>query len=81
MSHHERAAKAAILRGALEDGVIGECLTKIEDQFIDEWKRSQTMEERDNCWRSVRIVLLLRQHMASIIAGERDSVTAIRRVK
>lgn len=81
MNQHERAAKASIFRGALEDGVIAECLTDIETQFVDEWKRSQTADERENCWRTVRVVQLLRQHMAAIIAGERDSVTAIRRAK
>lgn len=81
LSHNERAARASIFRAALEDGVLGECLTEIEQQFVDEWKRSQTADERDNCWRSVRIIQLLKQNMGAIAAGERDSLTAIRRVK
>lgn len=81
MNQHERAAQASIFRAALEDGVIGRTLEQIEADFIAEWKRSRTPEERENCWRTVNVIQILRQRMAAIAAGERDSVTAIRLAK
>lgn len=81
MQPHERAARSAIFRAALEDGVISETLADIESQFVEEWKRARSSDERENLWRSVNILQMLRQRMGAIAAGERDSVTAIRRVK
>lgn len=79
MNEHQRAGRAAIFRGALEDGVIGETLTEIETRLVDEWKRTLDERERDNLWRSVHILNLLRQNLGVIAAG--DTVTALRRAK
>jgi hypothetical protein len=78
---NERSARASIFRAAIEDGVLGETLDAIEAQFTAEWKTTFAADERDNLWRSVRVVQLLRQHMASIAGGERDGLAAIKRLK
>lgn len=81
MTPNERSAKGAIYRAALEDGVVTETLDVIEAQFIKEWKNTFDASERDNCWRVVRIIQLLKSHMGAIVAGERDSISAIKRMK
>lgn len=83
MTPSERAARASVFRGALEDGIISETLDEIEDQFTGQWKTCFDALERDNLWRTVMIVRLLKQKMGSIADGRMDSgdVSAIRRVK
>lgn len=81
MTPNERAGRAMRFRALIEDGEIKELLDEIEATFTNEWKAAQTADERENCFRAVRILSLLRQHMAAIVAGERDKVTAIRRAK
>lgn len=84
MNQLERAQRAATFRAALEDGVIKDTLDHIETIFTDQWKAAQTVDERENCHKTIRILGLLRLHMASIANSERGevqhhSVTAIRR--
>ena len=79
MNANQRAGRAAIFRAALEDGVIRESLDEIEAQMIATWKTTFDERERDNLWRSVHILNLLRQNLGMIAAG--DTVTALRRAK
>lgn len=84
MNQLERAQRAATFRAVLEDGVIKDTLDNIEGIFTDQWKSAQTVEERENCHKTIKIIGMLRQHMASIANSERGevphhSVTAIRR--
>lgn len=83
MTPADRAARASVFRGALEDGIISETFDEIEAQFTEQWKTCFDAAERDNLWRTVMIVRLLKQKMASIADGRMDSgdVSAIRRVK
>lgn len=81
MTREERQARSITFRAALEDGVIRACLDDLEAQFTNEWKAAGTMEERENLFRTVRVLTLLRSHAASIIAGEHDGISAIRRIK
>ena len=79
MNANQRAGRAAIFRAALEDGVIKECLDDIEARFIESWKVTHDERERNNLWRSVHILNMLRQQMSMIVAGE--PVTAIPRIR
>lgn len=81
MTREERQARSIQFRAALEDGVIRACLDDLEVQFTNEWKAANTVEERENLFRTVRVLNLLRSHAASIIAGEHDGISAIRRIK
>jgi hypothetical protein len=81
MTPNERQARALTFRAALEDGVLRETLDAIEEQFTKEWKVAASTDERENLWRSIRIIGLMRSHMASIAAGEHDGISAIRRIK
>lgn len=78
---HERKARAIQVRGALEDGVIRDVLDDIERQFVSEWKVAASVDERENCHRTVKIIGLMRSHLASIVQGEHDGISAIKRVK
>lgn len=81
MTPEERRARAFRFHALMEDGEIKDVLADIEKTFTDEWKAAQTANERENCWQAVRVLGLLRQNMAAIANGERDKVTAIRRIK
>lgn len=81
MQPYERQARAIQFRAALEDGVISIVLDDIESQFVNEWKQARDVDERENCHRSIRILGLMRSHMAAIAAGEHDGISAIRRIK
>jgi len=78
----ERRARAIQYNAALEDGVIYEALDAVESQFINEWKAAATTDERENCHRVIRVIGLMRSHIASIAKGEPDGgISAIRRIK
>lgn len=81
MTPAERQSRALSFRAALEDGVVHETLSAIEEQFTKEWKIAASLDERENLWRSIRIIGLMRSHMANIAAGEHDGISAIRRIK
>ncbi len=80
MTPNEIDARAAVFRGALEDGVISEVLNEMEQQFTDEWKRCRDALERDNLWRSVMILGMLRQRLG-VIANSSGDLSAIRRAR
>ncbi len=79
MTPEERRARGFRLAALLEDGDVRDLLNDIEKTFTDEWKAAQTAQERENCWQAVRVLGLLRQHMAAVASGEKDKVSAIRR--
>ena len=79
MSPQEREAKTLEYYAFLEDAPVMESLDTIEAQFVTEWKSCQDGHERDNLWRTVRIIGMLKQQMRSIASGA--SVTSIRRIK
>ena len=81
MTKDERKARAIQYRAALETGVIQSAFDDIEHQFMAEWKVANTIEERENLHKTIRIITLLRSNMASIAAGEHDGISAIRRIK
>lgn len=82
MTAEERQARAIQYKAALEDGVVHDALSAVEHQFMTEWKIASTLDERENLHRAVRIIGLLRSHMASIAAGEPSGgISAIKRVK
>lgn len=82
MTAEERRAKSYEYRAALESGIVHESLDAIERQLTSEWKIATTTDERENLHCAVRIISLLRSHMASIAAGEPDGgISAIKRVK
>lgn len=81
MTREERQARSIQFRAAMDDGVLRAGLDDLEAQFTNEWKSANTLEERENLHRTIRILTLLRSHAASIIAGEHDGISAIRRIK
>lgn len=81
MTPAERQSRAITFRAAMEDGILSECLSSVENQFMNEWKVTFSSEERENIWRTIRVIQLMRSHMASIVAGERDGIAAIKRLK
>src|SRR3546814_9800230 len=78
MNADDRRARAIRFHAALENGVLNEAMDDLEQQFTAEWKVASTVEERENLFRTVRILNLLRSHMAAIIGGAHDGISAIR---
>ena len=74
----ERAGRAIAVRALLEDPNIKDALASIEDDLIDEWRKTFDAQERDNLWRAVQIMDRLKTWMLS--AASHD-LTALRRTK
>ena len=65
----------------MEDGEISTAFDDIEQEFTDEWKRSQTPEERENMWRAIKVLSLVRTRLANYASAASDgSMSAIKRV-
>jgi len=81
VSPEERRARAFRVQAMMEDGEITAAFNDIEAEFTEEWKRSQTCDERENMWRAIKIVSLVRQRLANYASASSDgSMSAIRRV-
>jgi hypothetical protein len=74
----ERRARAARVRELLDDADVKDALAGIEADLVGEWKRSQTTEERENCWRALNIMERLRTYLTSCASSD---LTALRRAK
>lgn len=83
MTPEERRVRASRIREAMSDGVIADAFDDIEQQFVDEWKRSATVDERENCFRAIRVLQAVRQRLGALSSDRLDQheVTAIRRIK
>ena len=82
MSPEERRARAFRVQAMMEDGEINTAFNDIEQEFMDEWKRCHTAEERENLWRAVKVVSLVRQRLANYASAASDgSMSAIKRIK
>lgn len=81
MSPEERRARAFRVQAMMEDGEITAAFTDIETEFTDEWKRCSTAEERENMWRAIKVLSLVRQRLANYASAASDgSMSAIKRV-
>ena len=66
----------------MEDGEIRSAFSDIEQEFIEEWKRCHVTEERENLWRAIKVVSLVRGRLANYASAASDgSMSAIRRLK
>lgn len=74
----ERTARAIAVRELLDDVNVKDALAGIEADLIGEWKRSQTTDERENCWRALNIMERLRTYLTSYASSD---LTALRRAK
>lgn len=82
MSPEERRARAFRVQAMMEDGEITTAFDDIELEFTEEWKRAQSTDERENMWRAIKIVSLVRQRLANYASAASDgSMSAIRRIK
>lgn len=67
MTAEERAARGARMRELMQGGEIEESLSNIEAQLSDEWKRTFDPAQRENLWRTVRVLELLRADIGQIM--------------
>ena len=82
MSPEERRARAFRVQAMMEDGEITAAFNDVELEFTEEWKRAATTEERENLWRAIKVVSLVRQRLANYASASSDgSMSAIRRVR
>ena len=82
MSPEERRARAFRVQAMMEDGEITAAFDDVEQEFVEEWKRCQTADERENMWRAIKVVSLVRQRLANYASAASDSsISAIIRNK
>jgi len=84
MTPEQRAERAVRFRALVEDGEIGEAFDAIEHGLTQSMVDCFDDQERNNLWRSIRILKSMRQWMGSAMADKRlaqHDVTSIRRIK
>jgi hypothetical protein len=76
MTPEERAARAIACQNLLNDPNVKDALAHIRSEFTDEWRRSQTTQERENMWRAMNIMDRLEQWLRTAASHDK---TALRR--
>ena len=79
MTQEERRARAYRVAALLEDGELSSVLTNMQDDAINEWKVCHNIDERENLWRFVKMIDLVKTNFSSIAAEGR--FTEIKRMK
>lgn len=79
MTPEERRARAYRVAALMEEGELSSVLTDIQENAIARWKTCFDEVERNNLWRFVHLIDLVRGNFASIAAEGR--LTEIRRMK
>ncbi|WP_114954306.1 hypothetical protein [Sphingosinicella terrae] len=72
----ERARRAATIRALLDHPQVREGFEAVEEELTAEWKRAQSVEERETLWRALNLVERVRTWLRS--AASHD-LTALRR--
>lgn len=68
----ERAIQA---RHLLDEGLFAECLSKLEANYIEQWRESRTTEARENLHRLVNLIDQLKADLRSVITtGDIEAV-------
>lgn len=80
MTPQERRARAFRIQAMMEDGEINAAFDEVKAEFVAEWQRTFDAGERENLWRAVRVLELVRQRMASWGAAD-GSMSAIKRIR
>lgn len=82
MSPEERRGRGFRVQAMMQDGEINSAFDDVRADFIEEWERTHDPDERENLWRAVKIVSLVRQRLANYASAASDgSMSAIRRTK
>ena len=78
MTPEERARRAVAVRALLEDRNVRDAFAAVEADLTAEWRRAQTVDERENVWRALNVMDRLRTWLQS--AASHD-LTALRRAR
>ena len=82
MTPDERTARAFRVRAMLEDGELGIAFDEIKADLHAEWERTHDAAERENIWRAINSLNLVRSKLGSMMSGANDgTISAIRRAK
>lgn len=79
MTPEERRARAYRVAALMEEGELLEVLNDIEEQTVREWRNCHDANERDNLWRFVKLIEIMRSRFGEIAAEGR--ITDIRRLR
>lgn len=79
MTPEERRARAYRVAALMEDGELLGVLADIEADTMREWRNCFDANERDNLWRFIRLIEIMRSRFGEIAAEGR--ITDIRRLK
>lgn len=82
MTPEERRARAFRVQALMEDGDLNAAFDSVKADMMAEWERTHDASERENLWRAVNTLNLVRARLASMMSGANDgSMSAIRRAK
>ena len=74
----DRARRGAEIRALLEQAPIREAFEAVEEELTAEWKRAQSVEERETLWRALHLVERVRTWLRSAASYD---LTAMRRAR
>ena len=76
MTSEERARRAIAVRALLDDPNVQDAFAAVEADLTAEWRRAQSVDERENIWRALHVVERVKAWLRS--AASHD-LTALRR--
>ena len=74
----ERARRAAAIRALLDHPEVREAFEAVEEELTAEWKRAQSVDERETLWRALHLVERVRTWLRSAASYD---LTAMRRAR
>ena len=76
MTSEERARRAIAVRALLDDPNVQDAFAAVEADLTAEWRRAQSVDERENIWRALHVMERVKTWLRS--AASHD-LTALRR--
>ena len=74
----QRNARASRLRELLENDDVKDAFATIEAELTEEWKNTFDANERENLWRTIRVMGMLQSRLGS---WSHADLSAIKRLK
>lgn len=78
MNAEQRAMRALRIRELVNNPDVKAAWEQIEADLTEEWRKSFTTEERENCWRAINVMDRLKTYLNSYQSAD---LTALRRQK
>lgn len=79
MTREETAARGERAGRILEDPIVREAFYNLEANIVQEWKRAQTTQDRENAWFRMRAALGIAEELGIIRNDGKIAIESLRR--